>query len=58
MDRADARQQQEMEEERLQKTMDALDEVYGCGLHKTASFLARELGVTRWWKPERPTDAD
>ena len=53
MDRANWEQQQQLEDERLCKTIEALDEIYGCGMYETAEFFARELGVTNWWKPER-----
>ncbi len=42
----------QLEEERLCKTLDALYEVHGCGLKDTAKFLARELGVSNWFKPD------
>lgn len=45
-------QQQQLEEERLAKTLEALDEINGCGLTDTAKFLAAELGVSGWWKPD------
>lgn len=45
--------QMQLEEERLSKTLDALYEIHGCGLEDTAKFLARELGVTTWFIPER-----
>lgn len=44
---------QQLEEERLKKTLDALDEINGCGMYETADFLARELGVKDFWRPER-----
>jgi hypothetical protein len=53
MDRASWEQQQQLEEERLSKTLEALDEVFGVGLEDTAKFLASELGVTKWWTPEK-----
>lgn len=55
MDRPDWNQQQQLEEERLAKTLDALDEIYGCGMYETAEFFARELGVKNFWTPERRT---
>jgi hypothetical protein len=48
----DASEQNQLEEERLARTLEALDEIQGCGLTDTAKFLAGELGVSRWWKPE------
>lgn len=53
MERDDNAQQLiEAEEERLSETLNALNEVYGCGLHDTADFLARELGVKQWFHPD------
>jgi hypothetical protein len=45
-------QQQQLESERLERTLNALDEINGCGLTDTAKFLASELGVSGMWKPE------
>lgn len=44
---------QQLEEERLQKTIEALDEIYGLGMWETAEFFARELGVRNYWNPQR-----
>lgn len=55
MDRDDWTQQQQLEEERLCRTLEALDEIYGCGMYETAEFFARELGVQTFWTPERRT---
>jgi hypothetical protein len=48
----DQSEQMQLEEERLARTLEALDEIQGCGLTDTAKFLAGELGVSRWWKPD------
>ena len=53
MDRANWEQQQQLEEERLSRTLEALDEVFGVGLEDTAKFLASELGVSKWWDQHR-----
>ena len=53
MERAGFEQQQQLEEERLCKQLDALYEIHNCGLEDTAQFLARELGVATWFVPER-----
>lgn len=48
-------QQQQLESERLERTLEALDEINGCGLTDTAKFLATELGVSSMWKPDAHT---
>lgn len=53
MERADWTQQMQLEEERLSKTLEALHEIHKVGLEDTAEFLARELGVSNWFDPER-----
>lgn len=42
----------QLEQERLERTLEALDEINGCGLTDIAKFMASELGVSRWWKPD------
>lgn len=44
----------QLEQERLERTLEALDEINGCGLTDTAKFFASELGVSQWWTPEQP----
>jgi predicted patatin/cPLA2 family phospholipase len=43
----------QLEAERLERTINALDEIYGLGMYETAEFLAVELGVKRFWKPHK-----
>lgn len=57
MERADFEMQQQLEEERLCKTLEALNEVYQCGLHETAEFLANELRVSQWWDKPSPQNS-
>lgn len=48
-----ADENQQLEDERLHQTLDALTEVYKAGFYEHAEFFARELGVKQWWsKPE------
>lgn len=49
----DGSEQVQLEEERLARTLEALDEINGCGLTDTAKFLASELGVSAYWQPEQ-----
>lgn len=51
MNEADYRQQQELEEERLQKTLESLHRVdNGTATHQDVEFLAAELGVRHYIK--------
>ena len=49
MDRADWLQQEELERERFETTLLALDKVRDAGLIEESCYLARELGVGHWW---------
>lgn len=44
---------QQLEQERLERTLEALDEINGCGLTDIAKFMASELGVSTYWQPEQ-----
>lgn len=48
-----ADENQQLEEERLCKTLDVLTELHMAGFYEHADFLAAELRVKQWWhKPE------
>ncbi len=51
MEDGDYRQQQELEEERMQRTLEALRRVdQGIATHDDTEFLAAELGVAQYIK--------
>lgn len=52
MERDEGWQLMQLEEERLCRTLEALHEVHKCGLEDTAEFLAKELGVAKWFDPQ------
>jgi uncharacterized metal-binding protein len=44
--------QREIEQERLQRELEALQEIDRAGFHETAQFLATELGIAKEFNQE------
>lgn len=51
-------EQQQAEDERLALTLEALEEMRRAGMKDGAEFLARELGVSKWFKEEKRNGQD